>query len=196
VTIHGLVGGIMRRFATSRRDPRSRRLVVLIECLLNQNARDLGAAESPATCRALLDLLAEADVGMVQIPCPEIACLGFGRSRPPGRSIRASLEAPEAKACCERLALETAERIQCYLDQGFEVLAVLGGNQESPGCAVHVAGANETRLTERSGVFMLALAAELGRRRLPVPFRGVRDVDASLLGEDLHWLRERIGRLP
>ena len=164
----------------------------LIECLLNQNARDLGAANSPAVTRKLVDLLADAGIGMAQIPCPEIACLGFERQRPSGKSIRQELEVPNSATRCQHLALVTADRIQCYHDQGFEVLAVLGGNEQSPGCAVHTTAAGETQLTGRSGVFMRALAAELANRSLPVPFRGVRDADPTLLQEDIDWLRERI----
>jgi hypothetical protein len=117
-------------FRAKKHDPRSGRVVFLIECLLNQNARDLGAAESPAMVGALVELLAAREVGMVQIPCPEIACLGFARRRAPGEGIRDALSAPSPAACCAQLAMATAERIQCYLDQGYQVLAVLDGNDE------------------------------------------------------------------
>ena len=52
----------------------------------------------------VIDLLGDADIGMAQIPCPEIACLGFERPRPPDKSIRQALEAPKPAACCRRLA--------------------------------------------------------------------------------------------
>lgn len=173
-------------------DARSGRLVFLIECLLNQNARDPGAAESPAVTQGLMALLADAGIGMAQIPCPEIACLGFERPRPPDKSIRQALEAPKPAACCRRLAAAAADRIQCYLDQEFDVLAVLGGNEQSPGCAVHTEAGGEAQLSERSGIFMQALASELARRGLEIKFRGVRDADPVLLEEDLGWLRDRL----
>ena len=167
-------------------------MVFIIECLLNQNARDLGAAVSPAVTREMMDVLADAGIGMVQIPCPEIACLGFERRRPAGQSIRHALEAPKSAACCHHLAVVTVDRIQCYLDQGIEVLAILGGNEQSPGCAVHTAVAGESQLDDRSGVFMRALAVELAQRNLRIEFRGMRDADAKLLSEDLGWLRTRL----
>ena len=175
-----------------RKDRRSGRIVFLVECLLNQNARDLGAAESPATSRALIELLADRQVGMVQIPCPEISCLGFARRRVPGQSIREALEAQGPAACCDSLAVATADRIQCYLQQGYEVLAVLGGNEQSPGCAVGEIGGDSDSLANGSGVFMLALAAVLARRGLCIPFRGMRDADPDLLEDDLAWLRGRL----
>lgn len=78
-------------FRFERKDRRSGRVAFLIECLLNQNARDMGAAESPAIARPVIERLARRDVGMVQIPCPEIACLDFPRRRAPGQSIRDAL---------------------------------------------------------------------------------------------------------
>jgi len=179
-------------FAKPKKDPRGGRLVFLIECLLNQNARDLGAAESPAATREMMDLLADAEIGMVQIPCSEIACLGFERRRPTGQSIRHALETPKPATCCQHLAVVTVDRIQCYLDQGFEVLAILGGNEQSPGCAVHTTAAGEAQLDDRSGVFMRALAVELAHRNLRIEFRGMRDADPKLLSEDLDWLRNRL----
>ena len=69
-------------------DRRSRRFVAVIECILNQNARDLGAACCPAINIELLNLCHEHEVGVMQMPCPEIAALGFKRARAPGQSIR------------------------------------------------------------------------------------------------------------
>lgn len=179
-------------FKRSKTDQRSGRLVFLIECLMNQNARDIGAAESPAFTQELIELMVDAEIGMVQIPCPEIACLGFERLRSSGQSIRQALETPEASACCQSLAIATAERIHSYVNQGFEVLAVLGGNEQSPGCAVHTAIDSELQLTDRSGVFMKMVAEELAQRGLQIRFHGIRDADSELLIEDLEWMRDRI----
>jgi len=181
-------------FTKPKKDPRNGRLVFLIECHLNQNARDLGAAENPAVTQEVIALLADAGIGMAQIPCPEIACLGFERQRPPGKSIRQALGASQPAACCQRLAVATADRIQCYLAQKFDVLGVLGGNEQSPGCAVHSTNATDTQLSDRSGIFMQALASELAHRGLEIKFHGMRDADAELLNEDLNWLRNQFPR--
>jgi hypothetical protein len=102
------------------------------------------------------------------------------------------LEVPGPVACCDSLAAATADRIQCYLEQGYDVLAVLGGNEQSPGCAVHEAWAGSGQLADSSGIFMRALAAELARRGACIPFRGMRDADPNLLEDDLAWLRGRL----
>jgi len=180
------------------RDPRSGRLVFLIECLLNQNARDTGAATCPAVDREVLDILVQNEVGMAQIPCPEMACLGFDRARPAGTSIRSALDQPDAQDRCRLLARQTAERIEDYQSHGVEVLAILGGNEASPGCAVHSDGAMDLpgMLRPESGVFMQALAAEFAQHGIVVPFRGMRDADAGSLVQDLAWLREHLSSRP
>ena len=53
-------------FNKPKTDPRNGRLVFLIECLMNQNARDIGAAESPAFTQELIELMVDADLKRVE----------------------------------------------------------------------------------------------------------------------------------
>ena len=167
------------------RDDRGGRIVAVIECVLNQNARDAGAAASPALNTHVLELCAAHAVGVVQIPCPEIAVLGCARDRRPGESIRAALDTPGGRERCHVIGADVAVRLEAYVAAGCRVLAVLGGNGQSPGCAVH---AGDGGLLATSGVLMRALQHELRARRIDVPFRGLRDADPALLSEDLAWL--------
>lgn len=186
--------GRIRRSGAPANDLRSDRIVFLIECLLNQNARDRGAATRSSVTREVLDVLLENDVGMAQIPCPEMACLGFDRARPAGTSIRSALANPAARQRCELLARQTADRVQDYQIHGFEVLAILGGNRASPGCAVHCVDDKNPQcgLRPESGIFTQALAREFEKRNMLIPFRGMNDADARLLEQDLAWLRSTI----
>jgi predicted secreted protein len=174
-------------------DGRSRRFVAMIDCMLNQNARDLGAARFPAMNFDLLRLCHENHVGILQMPCPEIAALGFKRTRAPGQSIRAALDTVAGRHCCAETAVNVADRIAAQLADGNQLLAVLGGNQQSPGCAVH---AGASGLGEDSGIFLQALQAELDKRCIAATFRGIRDADPALLAEDLAWFGELIGQPP
>jgi predicted secreted protein len=167
------------------RDRRSRRVVLVIECILNQNARDNGAAAFPVLNWEVLRLCDAYEVGVVQMPCPEIAFLGFARARPQGVSIRAALDTEEGRTCCRSISVTIVDRIQEYVRQGYQVLAILGGNPDSPGCAVHV-GPQGLRPT--SGVLMQELQDELCQRNLDVPFRGIRDGDPGMMAADIEWL--------
>jgi hypothetical protein len=55
-------------FRFKRKDRRSGRVAFLIECLLNQNARDIGAAESPAMTRPVIKVLTPISKTSVEMP--------------------------------------------------------------------------------------------------------------------------------
>lgn len=167
-------------------DGRGRRLVAVIECVLNQNARDAGAASFPAMNWALVDLCREYNVGIVQMPCPEIACLGLERARPPGTSIRQALDTQAGRQCCANLGVDVVDRLATYADAGCQLLAILGGNPQSPGCAVHDGG---DALLSESGVLLRELQTELRKRGMEIPFLSLRDADAEQLQQDLDGLR-------
>jgi predicted secreted protein len=170
-------------------DGRGRRFVAIIDCMLNQNARDLGAARFPAMNFELLRICHEHQVGVLQMRCPEIAALGLKRTRQPRQSIRDVLDTDAGRRCCAGLACDVADRVEAYLAEGYVLLAVLGGNPRSPGCAVHE-GADGLR--DDSGVFMKQLEAEFRRRNLHARFKGIRDHDAELLAQDHRWFRDLV----
>lgn len=179
------------RLADRLQDIRSRRFVAVIDCILNQNARDCGAARFPAMNFELLKLCHEHHVGVLQMPCPEITALGFKRERKSGQTILEALDSEAGRRCCAEIASAMADRIEIYLAEGYRLLAILGGNPRSPGCAVH---ACKDGLRVDSGIFMRALQAELRDRNVEASFNGMRDSDPELLGQDLQWLRERFVR--
>ena len=172
---------------TPKPDRRGRRLVALIECVLNQNARDAGAACSPALNFDCVQQCHQHEVGILQMPCPEIAALGPARKRAPGVGLREALESEYGRSRCQALAIETVDRIEAHISQGCALLAVVGGNPRSPGCAIHP-GPDGLRST--SGVFMKALQAELRQRNHEVIFQPMRDHDPQQLQEDLAQFRD------
>lgn len=189
---------VVKRIVSPRRpdrlsDMRSNRFVAVIDCILNQNVRDCGAARFPAMNFELLQLCHEHKVAVLQMPCPEVAALGFKRVRESGQTIREALDNEAGRRCCAELACSVAERIEIYRAEGCDLLAILGGNPRSPGCAVHV---GDDGLLTDSGVFMQELHAELRNRKLETPFKGIRDHDPELLKQDLQWLRDVFLRQP
>ncbi len=152
---------------TQANDNRSHRLVVVIECVFNQNARDAGAAIFQAINWPILSLCNEYNVGILQMPCPEISFLGVERKRQPGQSIRDALDTCEGRNCCRKISRDTVGRIEDYIDQGYQMLCILGGNPKSPGCAIHC---EDNNLLPNSGVFMRGLQGELQKRCIKIPF--------------------------
>ena len=93
-------------------DGRSRKVVFLAHCLLNQNAISDGTAVYPAAFRELVQFFLEHQVGIVQLPCPELCCLGLDRGNRQGAQspvteentrIRAAMQAPAPSRMLEDL---------------------------------------------------------------------------------------------
>ena len=180
----GVFASLVKRITRNRdqQDCRSERFVAMINCILDQNVRDSGAASFPAMNFELLQLCHRFNVGIQQMPCPEIFVLGPQRERPPGIGLRDALDTDKGRRQCAELANEVVDRIETRLTQGSELLAIIGGNPRSPGCAVH----NGTEsLRAESGIFMKALQAEMRHRGHDPVFIAMRDSDSGFLQEDL-----------
>lgn len=54
---------------------RKLRVFFIAHCLLNQNATSDGTDVYPATFKDVIELFINAEVGIVQLPCPELCCL-------------------------------------------------------------------------------------------------------------------------
>lgn len=186
-----LAGRLLNGQRTNLHDARGGRILLVIECLLNQNARDQGAAVCPAMSRPLVELCLQHGVGLLQLPCPEIHALGWSRQRPAGQSIRDALDTPSGRDSCHELARQTAQRVLHYTDAGFQVVGVIGGNVQSPGCAVHHAIADDplSTLSAGSGLLMIALQREFGHQGLTVPILALRDANKENMATDLQRLQ-------
>ena len=126
-------------------DGRSRRVIFLAHCLLNQNAISDGTAEVPAAHREILQAALDAQAGVVQMPCPELCCLGLDRGDPKGRErpvvventrIRRAMGQPEAAARLRELTAQVVRQIREYRKHGFTVLGIVGVDR-SPCCGVN-----------------------------------------------------------
>ncbi len=186
-----LLKRVKRWLRPPRPDARGRRFVAVIECILNQNARDDGAACSPAVDFQVLERCHAHRVGVLQMPCPEIHALGFARRRAPGERIRDALHNEACIERCATLAHEVAERIETYLAQGYELVAILGGNPESSGCAIHH---GSDGLCERSGLFMRQLQTEFRQRGRDPRFLAIRDHAPELHQLDLESFERLLTR--
>jgi hypothetical protein len=117
----------------------------------------------------LVDGLLEREIGIVQMPCPELCAYGLERAEV---DVEKDLRSPAGKELCRRLAREQVHHIKAYLDGGIRVLGVLGKNG-SPSC-----GVEETwngGVCPGRGAFIEELAAEIQAAGLAIEITGVRD---------------------
>jgi predicted secreted protein len=130
-------------------DCRGGRVVLLSHCLLNQNVRYLGGAESAGGVREVVDEHLDRGIGIHQLPCPEqrawggvlkrTMLLAFGS----GGTLRAPLVRRLLGAFVgytrfryARLARAVVRDVLDYRRSGVEVVGVVG-IAGSPSCGVH-----------------------------------------------------------
>ena len=165
-------------------DCRSRRVIFLAHCLLNQNSISDGTAVYPAAFKDVLRLLMEADIGVVQLPCPELCCLGLDRGDEKGAErpvtaentrIRRELQRGEPARRLEALVGYTMYQIEEYRRHGFEILGIVGVNR-SPSCGAETTSDNDAEVPGM-GLFMGRLAERLSEAGVSVPMLGLKATD-------------------
>lgn len=165
-------------------DGRSRRVVFLAHCLLNQNAISDGTAVYPAAFREIIECFLQRDIGIVQMPCPEFCCLGLDRGDPEGASrpvvventrIRSEMQAGPPAERLSWLVEYVVRQIREYHKYGFKILGILGANR-SPNCGVETTSKEDMEVSGM-GLFMEAIARELAREGISVPMVGVKSTE-------------------
>ena len=129
-------------------DRRSRRVMFIAHCLLNENTRYLGGASRPAVVREVVEFCLQHDIAIVQLPCPEqcawggvlkIRLLRFYGVEGSWRSWVGHLLFPVMTWWTRRiyraLARQTASQISDYIASQMAVVAVRGVDG-SPSCGV------------------------------------------------------------
>jgi predicted secreted protein len=164
-------------------DPRSGKVVFVAHCVLNQSARMVDCADFPAAHDQLCDYLQKAQVGMIQMPCPETYCLGLGRF-----DVRVGLEHPAGMARLQRIIDDLIFYIKEYRFQGMEVVGIIG-KDGSPSCGVDQTWHDEGGHGPGQGVFIRELKKKLESNQLDVPVIGVADFKQE---ETIAWLEERL----
>lgn len=165
-------------------DGRSRKVVFIAHCLLNQNAISDGTAVFPAAFRNVIDAYLDKDVGIVQLPCPELCCLGLDRGNIHGAEspvteentrIRKAMETDDMKKQLSQLVDYVMKQITEYHRHGFEIEAIIGANR-SPNCGVETTSDNDREI-DGKGLFMEELHRRLEAEKLEIPMFGIKASD-------------------
>lgn len=136
-------------WAERLRDHRSRKVVFLSHCLLNENTRYLSGAGRAGGVVEIVRAYLENGIGIVQLPCPEeyawggvlkrrlLAFYGAEASvRYRLRNVLLPLMLLYTRRAYRRLARQVAAQVEDYLASGFTVLGIVGVDG-SPSCGVH-----------------------------------------------------------
>ena len=95
-------------------DVRSKKVVFVAHCLLNQNSISDGTAVYPAAFKDIINLFMDNDIGIVQLPCPELCCLGLDRGNIYGADSPVTVENTRIRREMEKA--ETQTKLKALVD--------------------------------------------------------------------------------
>ena len=125
-------------------DKRSKKVLLIAHCILNQNAKIDACAHYPGAIREVAQILIDGGTGMLQMPCPELLCLGLDRQVEPGlhptveaedTRVAQRMTEEQARTICRKIVDDLVYQLVEYRKNGFELVGVLGING-SPTCGV------------------------------------------------------------
>ena len=165
-------------------DARSKKVVFVAHCILNQNARIDTCATTPAFIPGIVEFLAERQVGIIQCPCPEFEILGLGRQgqdcgswdgsyRHEDGEVYDQLTMPAGTKHLRIIADKMVSQAEEYRKYGFKVLGMLG-IETSPSCGfgwTYYQGAKKG-----NGAFIEVLLAAFEMAGLDIPLIGINDL--------------------
>jgi predicted secreted protein len=113
-------------------DARAGKIMFISHCVLNQNAKVRGIARYGAAIRPVVDLLLAHDVGLYQMPCPEMLYLGAMR----WGQVRDQYDSPMFRRHLQKLADQVLDQAEDYRRCGYRVLGFIMVDG-SPVCGLH-----------------------------------------------------------
>lgn len=167
-------------------DARSKKVVLLAHCLLNQNSISDGTADLPSQFSEIIEWLLANQIGMIQMPCPELTCLGLDRGDERGSErplleentrIRGLLSEARQIDTLRKMADELVRQVEQYQSHGLQVLGVLGVDR-SPSCGVETTSRNGSEVPGR-GVFLEVLSGKLAESGIALPMIGTKTHDRA-----------------
>jgi len=178
-------------------DSRSKKLALVSHCILNQNAISDSTADFPSQYRQILDLLVENHIGIIQLRCPELMCLGLNRQDDLGGGrdvlvensrIRRLLEErgniDKLRGYADDIKFEVCE----YLKHGFTIVGIIGVNR-SPSCGIETT-TRDSKEVPGYGVFMCELKAALETVNIALPMVGTKTGEVE---ESVRAVKKLIG---
>ncbi len=181
-------------------DNRSKKILLAAHCILNQNSISDGTADCPSQFSEVLTILEENNIGIIQLPCPELICLGLVRNDKNGSSreliaensrIRSLLETNTNIEKMKKLAEQIVYQVEEYKKYGFDIIGLIGINR-SPSCGVETTSINNKEENGK-GIFVEILLNELAKKEILIESMGVK---TSEVKESVEKVKKLVNNYP
>jgi predicted secreted protein len=157
----------------------TRKVALLANCLLNQNAKVCQGANYPGMVHPVVEALRSRGYLLQQLPCPELAFAGVRR----WWAVYEQYDTPAYRKHCKQLAEAIAPLIESFIRRGDEVILI--GLDGSPSTGVRFTSSqpqwggrpnrpqDDWDIVPGRGIWIEELEKELERRGLPkIPATG------------------------
>jgi predicted secreted protein len=170
-------------------DARSKKIIFIAHCMLNQNSVSDGTAEYPGSIQEIIRFIIDSNIGIVQMPCPEFLCLGLDRGNAEGRKspvveentrIRTQMKRFLVQDKINKLVRNLVFQITEYKNHGFDILGIIGINR-SPSCGVDTTSDHNKEISGR-GIFIGLMNEALQNKGLFIKIIGINasEIDMAL----------------
>lgn len=170
---------------------RGKKIIIVSNCILNSNAKVEGLSQYGGVFKELLDILLAKDLGVIQLPCPEVLTFGMRR----WGHTKDQFDNLSFRKKCRDILNNTLDEIDAYNKIGYKIVGVIGVDG-SPSCGVDLTcrsdewyGSMENfdsldeinesvRMVDESGVFMEEFKSLLKTQlNIDLPFIGIDELD-------------------
>lgn len=160
-----------------------KKLIILSHCFLNEKSKvKKHGINPPADIGEILKILLDNEIGMIQLPCPELTCYGLRR----WGHVKEQFDTPHYRNHCRQSFDIYLEQIQDYIKNGYEIIAIVG-IEGSPSCGVYRTCSGEwggefssntnlgetlktIKMIESKGVFIEEIDKILTKNCIDIPF--------------------------
>jgi predicted secreted protein len=162
-------------------DRRSKKVILLAHCVLNQNAKIDACAHYPGAIKEVTDSLLEREVGFIQMPCPELFCLGLDRGAHINNKGTVETEDTRVAQCmdkrlprkiCKAFVDSLIYQVEEYRKHGFCIVGLVGING-SPTCGVDTTW-SEGQEQKGHGIFIGMLNKALEEKSVHINTVGIK----------------------
>ena len=110
---------------------RGKKIVLVSHCVLNQNSVVKPYGRKAEDFKDLLMKLIEENIGIIQLPCPEISLYGLKR----WGHVKDQFETPHFRKQSKLMIENILDNLIEYKSNGYEILGVIG-IKGSPSCGI------------------------------------------------------------
>ncbi len=114
---------------------RDKNIVLVSHCILNQNSVVLPLARAKGMYNALVEVIKERGIGILQLPCPEIIHLGIERKP----MTKQEYDTEDYRNLCQELLKPIIIQLKFYKASNYNLVGIIGID-ESPTCSLDSKG--------------------------------------------------------